>query len=39
MLRRGYTTVRDAGGAGHAFKVAVEQGLVQGRACSCRAGR
>ena len=30
MLRRGYTTVRDAGGAGHAFKVAVEQGLVQG---------
>ena len=38
MLRRGYTTVRDAGGAGHAFKVAVEQGC-RGRACSCRAGR
>ena len=30
MLRRGFTTVRDAGGAGHAFKQAVEQGLVQG---------
>ena len=23
----------------HAFKVAVEQGLVRGRACSCRGGR
>lgn len=30
MLRRGFTTVRDAGGAGHAFKQAVELGLVQG---------
>ena len=38
MLRRGYT-VRDAGGAGHAFKVAVGRGWCRGRACSCRAGR
>jgi imidazolonepropionase-like amidohydrolase len=30
MLRRGFTTVRDAGGAGHAFKTAVESGLVEG---------
>ncbi|SCK34974.1 Imidazolonepropionase [Variovorax sp. HW608] len=30
MLRRGFTTVRDAGGAGHAFKQAVESGLAQG---------
>jgi imidazolonepropionase-like amidohydrolase len=30
MLRRGFTTVRDAGGAGHAFKQAVESGLVEG---------
>ena len=30
MLRRGFTTVRDAGGAGHAFKQAVDTGLVQG---------
>lgn len=30
MLRRGFTTVRDAGGAGFAFKQAVEAGLVQG---------
>lgn len=30
MLRRGFTTVRDAGGAGFAFKQAVESGLVQG---------
>ncbi|WGS51569.1 amidohydrolase family protein [Paraburkholderia sp. D15] len=30
MLRRGFTTVRDAGGAGHPFKVAVESGLVEG---------
>jgi imidazolonepropionase-like amidohydrolase len=30
MLRRGFTTVRDAGGAGHAFKQAVESGLAEG---------
>lgn len=30
MLRRGFTSVRDAGGAGHAFKQAVESGLAQG---------
>jgi imidazolonepropionase-like amidohydrolase len=30
MLRRGFTTVRDAGGAGFAFKQAMEAGLVQG---------
>lgn len=30
MLRRGFTTVRDAGGAGFAFKQAVEFGLAQG---------
>ncbi|MCR8957851.1 amidohydrolase family protein [Variovorax sp. S2] len=30
MLRRGFTTVRDAGGAGFAFKQAVESGLAQG---------
>lgn len=30
MLRRGFTTVRDAGGAGHAFKQAVDSGLVAG---------
>jgi imidazolonepropionase-like amidohydrolase len=30
MLRRGFTTVRDAGGAGFAFKQAVQSGLAQG---------
>ncbi len=30
MLRRGFTTVRDAGGAGHAIKQAVESGLAEG---------
>ncbi|APA90036.1 amidohydrolase family protein (plasmid) [Paraburkholderia sprentiae WSM5005] len=30
MLRRGFTTVRDAGGAGFALKQAVEMGLAQG---------
>lgn len=30
MLRRGFTTVRDAGGAGYAFKQALESGLAQG---------
>ncbi|MGB3069971.1 MAG: amidohydrolase family protein [Ottowia sp.] len=30
MLRRGFTTVRDAGGASFAFKQAVESGLAQG---------
>ena len=30
MLRRGFTTVRDAGGAGHAFKQAVDSGLAEG---------
>ncbi|MDQ0015275.1 imidazolonepropionase-like amidohydrolase [Variovorax boronicumulans] len=30
MLRRGFTTVRDAGGAGFAFKQAVDAGLAQG---------
>ncbi|AGU47205.1 amidohydrolase family protein [Variovorax paradoxus B4] len=30
MLRRGFTTVRDAGGTGFAFKQAVEAGLAQG---------
>lgn len=30
MLRRGFTTVRDAGGAGDAFKQAVQAGLAQG---------
>ncbi|WP_198970510.1 metal-dependent hydrolase family protein [Xylophilus sp. ASV27] len=30
MLRRGFTTVRDAGGAGYAFKQAVQSGLAQG---------
>jgi len=30
MLRRGFTTVRDAGGAGFALKQAVETGLIQG---------
>ena len=30
MLQRGFTTVRDAGGAGFAMKQAVENGLVQG---------
>ncbi|MDI7066639.1 amidohydrolase family protein [Klebsiella pneumoniae] len=30
MLRRGFTTVRDAGGAGYPFKQAVESGLVEG---------
>ena len=30
MLRRGFTTVRDAGGAGHALKQAIEDGLIPG---------
>jgi len=30
MLRRGFTTVRDAGGAGFALKQALEQGLAAG---------
>ncbi|MCW5235165.1 metal-dependent hydrolase family protein [Verminephrobacter eiseniae] len=30
MLRRGFTTVRDAGGAGHPMKQAVQMGLIQG---------
>jgi len=30
MLRRGFTTVRDAGGAGYAHKVAVDSGLAVG---------
>jgi imidazolonepropionase-like amidohydrolase len=30
MLRRGFTTVRDAGGAGFAHKQAVDSGLAQG---------
>jgi imidazolonepropionase-like amidohydrolase len=30
MLQRGFTTVRDAGGAGYAFKQAVESGLAEG---------
>ncbi len=30
MLRRGFTTVRDAGGAGDAFKQSMEAGLVKG---------
>lgn len=30
MLRRGFTTVRDAGGAGFAMKQAVDTGLVKG---------
>jgi imidazolonepropionase-like amidohydrolase len=30
MLRRGFTTVRDAGGADHALAEAVERGLVEG---------
>jgi imidazolonepropionase-like amidohydrolase len=30
MLRRGFTTVRDAGGAGYALKQAVESGLTDG---------
>ncbi|MBO9641671.1 MAG: amidohydrolase family protein [Pseudacidovorax sp.] len=30
MLRRGFTTVRDAGGASDAFKQAVQSGLMQG---------
>ncbi|WP_092008262.1 amidohydrolase family protein [Polaromonas sp. OV174] len=30
MLRRGFTTVRDAGGAGFALKEAVSNGLAQG---------
>ena len=30
MLRRGFTTIRDAGGAGYPFKQAVESGLAEG---------
>ena len=30
MLRRGFTTVRDAGGAGYALKQAIETGLTDG---------
>src|SRR5689334_12868809 len=30
MLRRGFTTVRDAGGADYALSRAIEDGLVQG---------
>src|SRR5215469_13810718 len=30
ILRRGFTTVRDAGGAGFALKQSVEMGLAQG---------
>ncbi len=30
MLRRGFTTVRDAGGAGVGLKTAIEEGTVQG---------
>ncbi|KDR35707.1 metal-dependent hydrolase family protein [Caballeronia grimmiae] len=30
MLRRGFTTVRDAGGAAHPHKIAVESGLAVG---------
>ena len=30
MLRRGFTTVRDAGGAGYAIKHAVDSGLAEG---------
>ncbi|MEZ2350385.1 amidohydrolase family protein [Caballeronia sp. RCC_10] len=30
MLRRGFSTVRDAGGAGHPHKIAVESGLAVG---------
>src|SRR6218665_2791398 len=29
-LRRGFSTVRDAGGAGDAMKQAVQMGLIQG---------
>src|SRR5438105_3786107 len=30
MLKRGFTTVRDAGGAGHALKQAIDTGLTKG---------
>ena len=30
MLRRGFTSIRDAGGAGYPFKQAVEAGLAEG---------
>lgn len=30
MLRRGFTTIRDAGGAGWGLKCAVEEGVVEG---------
>jgi imidazolonepropionase-like amidohydrolase len=30
MLGRGFTTVRDAGGADHALAVAIDEGLIQG---------
>ena len=37
MLRRGYTTVRDAGGMPSRWRWS--RGWCRGRACSCRAGR
>src|ERR1700745_2533494 len=46
MLKRGFTTVRDAGGAGYALKQAIDTGLtdgprlfVSGRALSQTGGR
>ena len=39
MLHRGFTTLRDTGGADYGIKAAVEQGLFEARACSSPASR
>ena len=39
MLDRGFTTVRDTGGADWGIKTAVEQGHLPARACSSPASR
>ena len=39
MLHRGFTTLRDTGGADYGIKAAVEQGLFEGRDCSSPASR
>ena len=36
MLRRGFTTVRDAGGAGYGLKCAVAEARSPDRGCTCR---
>ena len=39
MLERGFTTVRDAGGADAGLRLALEQGAFPVHACWCQAAR